>query len=29
VPDLRHIVRVPIEKDDGTWDEFMGRRREE
>ena len=20
---LRHIVRVPIEKDDGTWDEFM------
>ncbi|HET7667180.1 MAG TPA: 3-((3aS,4S,7aS)-7a-methyl-1,5-dioxo-octahydro-1H-inden-4-yl)propanoate--CoA ligase FadD3 [Mycobacterium sp.] len=24
VPGLRHIVRVPIEKDDGTWDEFMG-----
>ena len=24
VPDLRHIVRVPIEKNDGTWDEFMG-----
>ena len=24
LPDLRHIVRVPIEKDDGTWDEFMG-----
>jgi len=25
VPALRHIVRVPIEKDDGTWDEFMVR----
>ncbi len=25
VPGLRHIVRVPIEKDDGTWDEFMSR----
>jgi acyl-CoA synthetase (AMP-forming)/AMP-acid ligase II len=25
LPELRHIVRVPIEKDDGTWDEFMGR----
>ena len=23
LPDLRHIVRVPIEKDDGTWDEFI------
>jgi acyl-CoA synthetase (AMP-forming)/AMP-acid ligase II len=23
VPALRHIVRVPIDKDDGTWDEFM------
>src|SRR4051794_6307538 len=23
VPQLRHIVRVPIDKDDGTWDEFM------
>src|SRR5258707_9403870 len=25
LPELRHIVRVPIEKDDGTWDEFMAR----
>ncbi|MDT5235236.1 MAG: HIP---CoA ligase [Mycobacterium sp.] len=25
LPDLRHIVRVPIEKDDGTWDDFMSR----
>jgi HIP---CoA ligase len=25
LPALRHIVRVPIEKDDGTWDEFMAR----
>jgi HIP---CoA ligase len=25
VPALRHVVRVPIEKDDGTWDEFMAR----
>ena len=24
LPDLRHIVRVPIEADDGTWDEFIG-----
>src|SRR6185312_8264876 len=23
LPDLRHIVRVPVEADDGTWDEFM------
>jgi HIP---CoA ligase len=23
LPALRHIVRVPIEKDDGTWDEFI------
>jgi acyl-CoA synthetase (AMP-forming)/AMP-acid ligase II len=23
LPDLRHIVRVPIEKSDGTWDEFV------
>ncbi len=23
LPDLRHIVRVPIEADDGTWDEFI------
>ncbi|WP_137146594.1 3-((3aS,4S,7aS)-7a-methyl-1,5-dioxo-octahydro-1H-inden-4-yl)propanoate--CoA ligase FadD3 [Mycolicibacterium sp. CR10] len=25
LPALRHVVRVPIEKDDGTWDEFMAR----
>src|SRR6476646_4291762 len=25
LPELRDIGRVPIEKDDGTWDEFMGR----
>lgn len=25
VPDLRHIVRVPVEKADGTWDEFVAR----
>ena len=25
LPELRHIVRVPIEKDDGTWDEFVSR----
>lgn len=25
LPALRHIVRVPIEKDDGTWDVFMAR----
>jgi HIP---CoA ligase len=23
LPALRHIVRVPIEKDDGTWDDFV------
>lgn len=23
LPALRHIVRVPVEHDDGTWDEFM------
>ena len=23
LPDLRHIVRVPIEGEDGTWDEFV------
>ena len=23
LPDLRHIVRVPVDVDDGTWDEFM------
>lgn len=25
LPELQHIVRVPIEKDDGTWDEFVAR----
>ncbi|KAA0097472.1 fatty acid--CoA ligase family protein [Mycolicibacterium sp. P1-18] len=25
LPALRHVVRVPIESDDGTWDEFMAR----
>ncbi|MGD9514114.1 3-((3aS,4S,7aS)-7a-methyl-1,5-dioxo-octahydro-1H-inden-4-yl)propanoate--CoA ligase FadD3 [Mycolicibacterium sp.] len=25
VPALRHVVRIPIEKSDGTWDEFMSR----
>jgi acyl-CoA synthetase (AMP-forming)/AMP-acid ligase II len=25
LPHLRHIVRVPIDKDDGTWDEFVAR----
>ena len=25
LPALRHVVRVPIEKADGTWDEFIGR----
>jgi acyl-CoA synthetase (AMP-forming)/AMP-acid ligase II len=25
LPDLRHVVRVPIEKSDGTWDEFVAR----
>jgi acyl-CoA synthetase (AMP-forming)/AMP-acid ligase II len=25
LPDLRHVVRVPIDRDDGTWDEFMRR----
>ncbi len=23
LPDLGHIVRVPVEEDDGTWDEFL------
>ncbi len=23
LPELRHIVRVPIDGDDGTWDEFL------
>ena len=25
LPALRHIVRVPIDKDDGTWDDFVAR----
>jgi HIP---CoA ligase len=25
LPDLRHIVRVPLDKNDGTWDDFIGR----
>ena len=25
LPDLRHIVRVPIDKADGNWDEFVAR----
>jgi acyl-CoA synthetase (AMP-forming)/AMP-acid ligase II len=25
LPALRHIVRVPIDENDGTWDEFMSR----
>jgi HIP---CoA ligase len=25
LPDLRHIVRVPIDANDGTWDEFVSR----
>jgi len=25
LPDLRHVVRVPIDVDDGTWDEFIAR----
>ncbi len=25
LPALRHIVRIPIEKADGTWDEFLSR----
>ena len=23
LPALRHVVRIPVEKDDGTWDEFV------
>jgi HIP---CoA ligase len=23
LPDLRHIVRIPVEADDGSWEEFM------
>jgi HIP---CoA ligase len=25
LPDLRHVIRIPIEKNDGTWDEFVAR----
>jgi acyl-CoA synthetase (AMP-forming)/AMP-acid ligase II len=25
LPDLRHVVRVPVDVDDGTWDEFVER----
>jgi acyl-CoA synthetase (AMP-forming)/AMP-acid ligase II len=25
LPDLRHIVRVPLDKDDGNWDDFVSR----
>jgi acyl-CoA synthetase (AMP-forming)/AMP-acid ligase II len=25
LPALRHVVRIPIEQEDGTWDEFMAR----
>jgi HIP---CoA ligase len=25
LPALRHVVRVPVDKDDGTWDEFVAR----
>ena len=25
LPALRHVVRVPVETDDGTWDEFVAR----
>jgi acyl-CoA synthetase (AMP-forming)/AMP-acid ligase II len=24
LPSLRHIVRIPVEDSDGTWDEFLG-----
>jgi acyl-CoA synthetase (AMP-forming)/AMP-acid ligase II len=23
LPDLQHVVRVPVDKDDGTWEDFM------
>jgi acyl-CoA synthetase (AMP-forming)/AMP-acid ligase II len=29
LPELRHVVRVPIEKSDGTWDEFVARGEED
>ncbi len=25
LPALRHIVRIPVDEDDGTWDEFIAR----
>jgi HIP---CoA ligase len=25
LPDLRHVVRVPIDTNDGTWDDFLAR----
>lgn len=25
LPALRHIIRVPVDRDDGTWDEFVAR----
>jgi acyl-CoA synthetase (AMP-forming)/AMP-acid ligase II len=25
LPALRHVVRIPIDEDDGTWDEFLAR----
>src|SRR6201993_1804953 len=25
LPALRHVVRIPVEADDGTWDEFVAR----
>jgi HIP---CoA ligase len=28
LPALRDVVRIPIEQDDGTWDEFMARGRD-
>ena len=28
LPALRHIVRIPIDADDGTWDDFIARGRE-
>ncbi|TFV59966.1 fatty acid--CoA ligase family protein [Mycobacterium sp. PS03-16] len=28
LPSLRHVVRVPVEKADGTWDEFVSRGRD-
>ena len=28
LPALRHIVRVPIDENDGTWDEFIARGRD-